>query len=352
MCVKERDYSVDDLEQYLSSMPREEACTIINAGNRNGKTPFHHACQFRSTPETVELLLRFNADINASTRRGHTALIYACGRGRSQTVYALLAAGANVKVRAVTGDDALSMGEGRLDESAMGALKTAYQESSEPLLDFTASPDALVAQADHVSGCKHCREKQARAATLNVPPTEHELALRQRLSESIAAGLVAPSRSEACAAIAASLVDTAISLDAHDIPVPLPPSDAHSHLAHSHASPDRFRGLVIELGSAFKSHGAEAVTCVLGATREEKLGRQLNQRGVRDRKFPRVILSSVLAGILPLPSLFCLQPVLAGPVAGQAYLRCLTEAPSILVRPCSLLDRLPASAPACFTLCW
>ncbi len=46
-----------------------------------------------------------------------------------------------------------------------------------------------------------------------------------------------------------------------------------------------------------QAHGAAAVIGVLGATREERLGRQLNERGVRDRKFPRVILSSVLAGL-------------------------------------------------------
>ena len=109
MCVKEREHPVADLERYLALFEPSEARAIINAGNRNGKTPFHHACQFRASPEAVELLIRLSADIDKATRRGHTALIYACGRGRSQTAETLLAAGANIRVTAVTGDDAISM---------------------------------------------------------------------------------------------------------------------------------------------------------------------------------------------------------------------------------------------------
>ena len=75
MLVKERDHSVADLEQYLASFHREEVAAIINSANRNGKTPFHHACQFRSTCEAVDLLIRNDADVNKTTRRGHTALV-------------------------------------------------------------------------------------------------------------------------------------------------------------------------------------------------------------------------------------------------------------------------------------
>jgi hypothetical protein len=141
-CVNERVHSVADIKEFLSSVSREDARKIINKGNRNGKTPFHHACQFRSTPDAIQLLIDYDADVNKTTRRGHTALIYACGRGRTQTVQTLLSAGAKIKVRAVTGDDAISMAEGRVDETVIEELRHAYRVSSEPLIDFTQDPDA------------------------------------------------------------------------------------------------------------------------------------------------------------------------------------------------------------------
>ncbi len=176
----------------------------------------------------------------------------------------LLAAGANVKVRAVTGDDAISMGEGRLGDATMRVLRSAYQESAEELIDFTVNPDALAAQVEHVSGCKHCREKHARAATLNVPPTARELALRTRLRNDLVAALGAPSSGGACAdgqregqtrsgvsvvsvAMTAALVEAAISLDTSDVPAAnnTPPTLAHT-------LPDRFRSLLVELGVFFQ----------------------------------------------------------------------------------------------------
>jgi len=88
MCVKEREHPVENLKQYLCSFSREEARAIINFENRNGKTPFHHACQFRSTPEAVHLLLQFDADINSTTRRGHTRMcLCACAESLYICVY-------------------------------------------------------------------------------------------------------------------------------------------------------------------------------------------------------------------------------------------------------------------------
>ena len=74
MLVNERAHSIRDLEAFLHALPRDEAARLINAGNRNGKTPFHHACQFRSAPEAVKLLLENSANVNQTTRRGHTGL--------------------------------------------------------------------------------------------------------------------------------------------------------------------------------------------------------------------------------------------------------------------------------------
>ena len=50
-----------------------------------------------------EALVEQGADVNATTRRGHTALIFAAGRGRTAIVRSLLALGANPRVMTVTG---------------------------------------------------------------------------------------------------------------------------------------------------------------------------------------------------------------------------------------------------------
>ena len=70
--------------------------------------------------------------------------------------------GANVRIKAVTGDDAITMAEGRVDEKTMHTLRHAYEQASQPLVDFTQSQDALAAQVEHVRvilllGSQHMR---------------------------------------------------------------------------------------------------------------------------------------------------------------------------------------------------
>ena len=47
---------------------------LIDAGNVNHKTALMLAAQFRPTPAVVEALLARGADVDATTRRGHSAL--------------------------------------------------------------------------------------------------------------------------------------------------------------------------------------------------------------------------------------------------------------------------------------
>ena len=263
MLVKEREHPVSDLEQFLGTFSRKEARAIINTANRNGKTPFHHACQFRSSPDAVELLLRHDADINKTTRRGHTALIYACGRGRAETVATLLAAGANIKVRAVTGDDAITMAEGRVDDETLQRLQRAYTNATGPLIDFTASPEAQAAQVEHVSGCKHCRDKHAKAATDEVPPTENEVVLRARLRDNLSAALTVDpglvgAQQQQQDAVTAALIEMAIALDCEDMASATANTPHAAHPSLVHAMPDRFRSLKIEIGAFFRTHGGLA----------------------------------------------------------------------------------------------
>ncbi|EOD34055.1 hypothetical protein EMIHUDRAFT_228910 [Emiliania huxleyi CCMP1516] len=63
----------------------------VNDANRNGKAAIHHTAQLRSDTEVLACLVAHGADVNATTHRGHTPLIYAAGRCREQVVRFLLA---------------------------------------------------------------------------------------------------------------------------------------------------------------------------------------------------------------------------------------------------------------------
>jgi len=157
-----------------------------------------------------------------------------------------------------------------------------------------------------VVGCKHCREKHAKAATEEVLPTEQEAIIRTRLRGNLVAALELHNDQDArCNLVTTTLVESAIELNAQDMTaatLAATPIGEAAHPSLVHAAPDRFRGLKIEIAEFFKTHGAAAVLCTLLATKEERLGRKLNGREVRDRKFPRVILSAVLAALRQDPS--------------------------------------------------
>ena len=64
----------------------------VNVGNRNGKTSLMFAVQLRGSETSFVrfLVLECGADVNAATRRGHTPLIYASGRGHDEVAAFLL----------------------------------------------------------------------------------------------------------------------------------------------------------------------------------------------------------------------------------------------------------------------
>ena len=86
--------------------------------------------------------------------RGHTALIFASGRGRSEIVVRLLEAGASPAITTVTGDTAVSMGEGRISDEAFESLKEATRGwvasngGRHDADDFRNSEDAKLAQQE------------------------------------------------------------------------------------------------------------------------------------------------------------------------------------------------------------
>lgn len=115
--------STSEALEVIESLDTANAAAAIAHGNVNSKTAIHFCCQMRPDDgaELLAAMLSKCPDplplhlVNAATLRGHTPLLYACGRGHDKTVLALLRYGANPKVRTVMGDTALSMAKGSLD---------------------------------------------------------------------------------------------------------------------------------------------------------------------------------------------------------------------------------------------
>ena len=144
----------------LASVHGDDAVRMaVQAGNSNNKTALMFAVQFRPTAVVASALVqRWGADVDATTRRGHTPLIFAAGRGRDDAVAMLLQAGADARVKTVTGDSAVQMGATRLMVATLQALRAA-ERSGTAWRDFTASEDALAAQGEHARTCTHCRKR-------------------------------------------------------------------------------------------------------------------------------------------------------------------------------------------------
>ena len=120
----------------------------INTANRNGKCAVHFAAQLRSDTDVLSLLLELKADVNATTHRGHTPLIYACGRQRIEVVDFLLAHGADAATWTVQGVCAVSMARSKsLPPELIERLEANQRASTNPR-DFKDDPRALLAQQE------------------------------------------------------------------------------------------------------------------------------------------------------------------------------------------------------------
>lgn len=76
---------------------------VNNASTKFGLTPLHGAVSEPKATELVGTLLAAGADVNAKDKNGYTALMGACGEGRSDLVRFLLDHGADPHVTAQQG---------------------------------------------------------------------------------------------------------------------------------------------------------------------------------------------------------------------------------------------------------
>ena len=69
----------------------------MNARDKDGWTPLMAAADYNPNPEVITMLVKAGADVNAQTRDGYTALMYAAGQRNPEVITMLLEAGADVK---------------------------------------------------------------------------------------------------------------------------------------------------------------------------------------------------------------------------------------------------------------
>jgi hypothetical protein len=164
MCSKPRSFTYDNIESFLETLREDKgdlACQrVVRHPNRNNKSALHFASQMFHDARIIELLIRCGAEVNTCTLRGHTPLIFACGRARDAHVRLLLANQARTRVKTVNGDTAAGQGKGRLEAGTMAQLEQAESTEDEIFeLDFRKNADAIAAQIEHAAHCTHCLEK-------------------------------------------------------------------------------------------------------------------------------------------------------------------------------------------------
>lgn len=196
MCCRKAEYPFRDIQCRIQAWrqdPGLDPSAYVNIGNANGKTALHLAAQLRDDG-SAKFLLACEADVNAVTARGRTALIYAAARGRLDVLRTLLEGGARCRVRTATGDTAVSMvrlscevrkatGEiaddmASVSQEALELLLAAEQGEQHPWLNFSEDATALAAQAEHAR--KH--PSKARFAK-DMPPAVADLVDLQRKAE-------------------------------------------------------------------------------------------------------------------------------------------------------------------------
>eukprot|EP00441_Pelagodinium_beii_P034841 CAMPEP_0197643014 /NCGR_PEP_ID=MMETSP1338-20131121/16492_1 /TAXON_ID=43686 ORGANISM="Pelagodinium beii, Strain RCC1491" /NCGR_SAMPLE_ID=MMETSP1338 /ASSEMBLY_ACC=CAM_ASM_000754 /LENGTH=692 /DNA_ID=CAMNT_0043216223 /DNA_START=180 /DNA_END=2258 /DNA_ORIENTATION=+ len=268
---QKQEGSVEAISSFLSKLDADLVRKALGQGNSNGKAPLHFASQLRGDDgglELVELFLRYGADVNVATRRGHTPLIFAAGRGHNGVVQLLLSQGANPRVVVVTGDTPVSMGRTRLDPQTFAMLEAAEKSFDGPWLDNRNKSDALQAQAEHMKTCPHCRRKvqQKEAAAEQERRDELLAGLTQRLADIFA---MEPIGTHEFVTLVAETSGTRNGRSILD---------------------DALQKAI----SASLSDGTATLIELLKLLDEESLGRALHKVGHRDRRPIRTILGALL----------------------------------------------------------
>jgi hypothetical protein len=98
----------------------------VNASSQRGYTPLIYACMGSDSVEVIKMLVVAGANVNARDKSGQTALLWAMGSPHRKEILAvLIAAGADVNVQDVWGRTALSRAGGYDSVEVVQMLKAA-----------------------------------------------------------------------------------------------------------------------------------------------------------------------------------------------------------------------------------
>ncbi|XP_077985785.1 uncharacterized protein LOC144440299 [Glandiceps talaboti] len=101
---------------------------INSTDGKSGRTPLFHAVE-NDRKDVIELLLQHNADVNAQSYSGNTALHVASGRGLISVVRSLLRHGADMSMKNYHSDTAVTVAK---DTSVSKVLHNIYRPGSQP----------------------------------------------------------------------------------------------------------------------------------------------------------------------------------------------------------------------------
>jgi len=152
----------DEVIAFLEQLPSEERQEIVQKGNSNGKRPLHYAAQLRPKDgaHLCAALLQAEAELDATTRRGHTALLFAAGRGHGEVVRFLLSARANPRIVAASGEAPWNCASPHLDTTTRALLMEAEASDTRTLVDYREVEDARIAQVEYERASLACRARR------------------------------------------------------------------------------------------------------------------------------------------------------------------------------------------------
>ncbi len=135
----------------------------VNAKNKRGITPLHHAA-IKGREGIVKLLINGNADINAKTAKRTTPLHYAAGSGHKEVVELLIAEGADVNAKEKRAGSPTPLDAAEfVRQSYSPQLKTALKETADLLRkhggktsDWLKAAESIhiTAKAGHIEAVK------------------------------------------------------------------------------------------------------------------------------------------------------------------------------------------------------
>ena len=105
----------------------------VDASNRKGKTALMKAAD-KGRTNAVLLLIKHGAHVNQQDDEGRTPLMYAADEGHTEVVRILLAAGADPQTRDKDGATALAMAEDEKHAATADVLRSASAASSAPVV--------------------------------------------------------------------------------------------------------------------------------------------------------------------------------------------------------------------------